>query len=679
MYYWKETVFAIALLLFGAVFSVCSQESVADSLIQIPDKTDSDSTNAEVFMQFARSFDFNEREKSIEYFTKSLEFIADKQRKAEILDTLGFYNWQLGNFNEAIHFYKKSESLFLELNDSLWLGRVYNTLGVCYWGLGKGNEALRYYQKAATIRKATGDNSGTSRVLNNIGIVYRNWGLHNQAIRYHREALANALIENNNFVVAYTYSNIGNYYDDIARYDSALYFYNLGQERLLEEEAINADNSYFSEYFGNIYLKTGKPDVALYHYLKSLRYANRINNKNNIAIAGLNLGKTFFKLNLPDSARRYIQFSYQLSSENHYDAVRKDNLLLMAEMAEKEGNIRQALTYFKRASALKDSLINNEKIVKFNELQNRFFNEQQEKENDLLRKDIEIKKLSIERQKNIRIILIVSGLFILLIMFFIVRNRATLKKLNQKLKNSERDLIIANADKDKFFTIIAHDLKSPFTGLLGLTEMLHNNFGDFSTEKTKQIISLLNNSTQKVYALLESLLQWAQIQTGRMEYRPENVELQDSCEKVVELHSTNAFNKKIEIVNRFASETIVFADPKSVETVLRNLVSNALKFTHPGGKVVISSLTNENEVVISVADSGIGMSKESVEKLFRIDVPVASRGTGNEPGTGLGLILCKELIEKNNGKIWVESEPGKGSTFYFSLPKTKNTRIAERL
>lgn len=667
-----KTIFILVTLFFGILKTDFAQRTKEDSLINILNATSEDSIKVKFLLQLARSFDFYEREKSIEYYKKALKFEQDKRRTAEILDTIGFFNWQLGNLEESIEFYSQSELLFTELNDSLWLGRIYNTLGVCYWGLGKGNEALKFYQKAAKIRKGIGDNTGTARVLNNISIIYRSWGLYEDAIKFNKEALTYAFVEKNNYVVAFTYSNIGNYYENVKDYSAALTNYNIGFQYLLKEEEINNSNSYFSEFFGNVYFKTGKLDSALYYYNKSLDYANRINNQNRISIAEYNLGKTYFQLNQIEPAKKHILYSFSKSLEKNYKNLQKDNMIMLAKISEKEGNISNAFNYLKRASELKDSLFNTEKIANFNELQKKYITEQHEQENVLLRKDIEIQQLRIQKQKNIGYIYIISIIFFVIILYFILKNRAALQKLNIKLKESEKELIIANANKDKFFTIIAHDLKSPFNGLLGITDLLNTNFDDLSTEKIKKMIHLLNESSSKVYALLEGLLQWAQIQTGKMEYQFENIDLLNSCGKAIGLLSTNAFSKQIVLDNKIKENTMVYADQKATETIFRNLISNAIKFTNSGGQVTIESENHENEISVSISDTGTGMQEELKNNLFKIEVHNTSVGTNDETGTGLGLILCKELIEKNGGKIRVESKPGVESKFTFTLPRSKN-------
>ncbi|MBI9073677.1 MAG: HAMP domain-containing histidine kinase, partial [Melioribacteraceae bacterium] len=205
-------------------------------------------------------------------------------------------------------------------------------------------------------------------------------------------------------------------------------------------------------------------------------------------------------------------------------------------------------------------------------------------------------------------------------------------------------------------------------GILGITEMLVSDYDELTDDEIKEMIHLLRNSSVKVFDLLEGLLEWARTQTGRMEYIFENIDLYEQSIKTIELLKTNAQNKNIFLKNGVKENTLVFADKRATETVLRNLITNAIKFTKPDGIIKVETEKRDSEIAISVSDSGIGMSDKDKNKLFKIEVHHTTVGTNNEAGTGVGLILCKELVEKHGGKIWVESELGVGSKFIFTLP-----------
>ncbi|WP_372948157.1 ATP-binding protein [Mariniphaga sp.] len=248
-----------------------------------------------------------------------------------------------------------------------------------------------------------------------------------------------------------------------------------------------------------------------------------------------------------------------------------------------------------------------------------------------------------------------------------VRDITERKHIEQVLKESEARLSEMNATKDKFFSIIAHDLKSPFNSILGFSELLAEQVQKGDYNGIEKYASVIQHSSGRAMELLTNLLEWARSQTGRMEFQPEFFELNVLVKEVLALLENVAQQKSITIINNLPGILPVFADRKMVGTILRNLISNGIKFTHRGGEIRISSQENDGKMVVSVSDSGVGISREVLEKLFRIEENYTTAGTKNEKGTGLGLLLCKEFVEMHGGKIWVESEVGNGSTFRFSL------------
>jgi signal transduction histidine kinase len=244
------------------------------------------------------------------------------------------------------------------------------------------------------------------------------------------------------------------------------------------------------------------------------------------------------------------------------------------------------------------------------------------------------------------------------------------KEAEEEISRKNIELENLNVTKDKFFSIIAHDLRSPFNSLLGLTEMMVQDLPDLSLDGITQMVEIIHKSTTNLYRLLENLLQWSQIQSGTIPFYPEPVQLRRIVDESVEITREAAHIKDIEISTQVPGQLMVFADINMLQTIIRNLISNAVKFTPKGGKVqVAATTTHDNNAHIAVQDTGIGISQAMIDNLFKIDVKTNRLGTENEPSNGLGLMLCKEFIEKNQGKIWVESEEGKGSTFHFTIPE----------
>ncbi len=244
-----------------------------------------------------------------------------------------------------------------------------------------------------------------------------------------------------------------------------------------------------------------------------------------------------------------------------------------------------------------------------------------------------------------------------------------LKKAKKTISLQSEQLTELNASKDKFFSIVAHDLRNPIAGFLNLTDVLSANFDILSEKERKEFVDVMNQASKQLYNLLENLLEWSRAQTGNMNYEPHYISLKKMVDNALDSMMLNIENKQLKINLNINPEMIVFADENMITTVIRNLVSNAIKFSNSDSSINLRCISKDQNIEFAVIDHGIGIPKDVQEKLFRIDQHVTTEGTKEEKGSGLGLILCKEFVEKNGGKIWVESEINKGSAFIFTLPK----------
>jgi len=252
-----------------------------------------------------------------------------------------------------------------------------------------------------------------------------------------------------------------------------------------------------------------------------------------------------------------------------------------------------------------------------------------------------------------------------------------LKAENERRRITEKALIESesrlqelNATKDKMFSIIAHDLKSPFNSILGFSNLLVELVRQEDYNAIEEYADIIQQSSKRVMTLLSNLLDWARSQTGRMDFNPEEIKLSVLINEAVELSKDAALHKSISISTDIPDTITVFVDQSMISAVLRNLISNAIKFTHPKGSISIKADINPDHVIVSICDDGVGMSKDVLQKVFLINQGYSTKGTQNEQGTGLGLVICKEFIQKHRGKIWVESTLGQGSYFHFTIPNT---------
>lgn len=246
-----------------------------------------------------------------------------------------------------------------------------------------------------------------------------------------------------------------------------------------------------------------------------------------------------------------------------------------------------------------------------------------------------------------------------------------LKHSKESLKETNNQLMLAGKEKDKFLSLVSHDLRSPFAGILGLVEFMVSDYDSFTTAEMKEYLGNFQDSLKVQYKFLENLLAWGNFQLGRKSINPENVNMKEVIKNNFLLLKSVAESKKINLISELEDNSIVFADSNMIPSVSHNLISNSLKFTKEGGQILVSSSEVNGMIRVEVRDNGVGMNEKGVNSLFKVNTIYTNPGTNNEKGTGLGLILCKEMIEKNGGKIWVESTENVGTSFFFELPKAQ--------
>lgn len=250
----------------------------------------------------------------------------------------------------------------------------------------------------------------------------------------------------------------------------------------------------------------------------------------------------------------------------------------------------------------------------------------------------------------------------------VIRDITKRKRAEQALRESEKRYRELNATKDKLFSIIAHDLRGPFNNIVSLAGLLLDAVKVPDVESSQQYVGMIHSTAQHTLVLLDNLLNWAKSQTGQIEYKSEKICVSAIIQEIVDLSQTSAQTKNISLEHTASAEIEICSDEKMLKTILRNLISNAIKFTRKGGRVCVSVKSNQNQIEITVSDNGIGINEQTRKKIFGISSNISSPGTANEKGSGFGLVLCKEFVDKLGGTIGVNSIEGKGSDFTFTLP-----------
>ncbi len=570
-------------------------------------------------------------------FTKALDLFL---QSAKINDSLknengllrnygniGLLNYSTKNFEKAIEYTTKALKLAEKLKMKREVALSYGNLGIIYQSQGKLKDALINHTKALKITQELEDRRGIIRNLSNIAVVHTSMRNFSEAIKKYSEALELAIQEQDNRSILLLQGNLGFTFYEIAN-DSTKSYSNTEKKSFL-----TLSETYLLKAIENA--KKMNFDDALYEYYHSL-------------------------------SRTYAALS----------------------------DFKNAYMYKDLYYSIKDSLFSVENNKAINDLQSKFEKQLVEKENQLLKKDNQVKQITIYASIVI-IMLILAGLY------FVYRNNKITTNLNEQLEKQNQKILDAkvelerllkmisaknfeleftnnelaqtNATKDKLFSIISHDLRNPLQAILLNSELMNNFRSKMTEDEQKERISTILESSNNLNKLLEDLLQWSRTQMKRIELHPVDFDLKSLVDVVINLHSEQANQKNIKVENHIPESINIFADMNTINAVFRNLISNAIKFTSNGGNVQIEyGGADDKFCSINVKDSGIGIPKDNLEKLFSIASSFTTRGTNNELGTGLGLILVKEFVNLNNGEIKVESVIDKGTTFTIKLPKSQN-------
>jgi signal transduction histidine kinase len=583
------------------------------------------------------------------------------------------YSYRYFNVDSAYHYASKALELSQRLHYKSGTAWAYLLRGVTYAIRGNVPLAISYYELSMHLADSLHNYVIVSRALANIGWCAFDLEDYYRAIDYFKRSLK------------YQQEMIGQ-----AAYIISLQM-NIGQAYLSNKKLAEA------EYYLEEALAWGKEKNPNYGYLLNLFSTLRIEQqKYSSADSLLKAGWPLID-SLPDKidkADNRYQFArlkmmegeiqkahdYAIDARGYYQSLKSKVDLervyrLLSTIETKRGNTKQSLDFLLLSNAFRDSVYNSS--AKYSEFL--FDQREQEKQLMLQQKD---KELLQSEKRNQQIIwmasLLISVSAVAGLSFFVWQKQRTNRKLlelNDELVNKEADIVHHNSllkelnlSKDKLFSVIGHDLRSPLVSLTGFLKLLSQQSDNLSKEELKRSLGELEKSLKNLSNLLENLLEWSLSQTGTIDFKPQIFDISASLKENIELFQDQATNKNISIINECPSHLLVNAHPNSIYTVIRNLISNAVKFTPENGEITLRAVPAGKFLRLSVSDTGKGMSPEVMQKLFKIGVKHSTPGTAKEKGSGLGLVLCKEFVEKNGGTIGVESTEGIGSTFYFTVP-----------
>lgn len=664
------------LLLISCQYTYAQKHPAIDSLENVlkNDKL-SDSLKLTTELALSTQYQFLDFEKSLRHANNAVtlsEKINTPWAKTSSYQNLAFYYTLAGDFSTALEYDNISLQHSLQTRDTSMISAAYNFVGSDYYDIGEYDDAYFYFTQAYGIAKKVNDSARMTIALHNVGCVFKEMEQFERAIDHIKLSRKISHAIGDEYADAYYFYELGDIQLHKQQYDSAL----ISLLASLE----NASKMAIDELKPKIYTKIARTFLLKEDYTSAFTYYDstyslyrKTNNQFGLAEVYLGRGIVLLKQGNYDQAKILIERSQHIAHTINARVLEIECQKSLYTLAEQQARYDEALKYFKRYKSLEDSLFSQEMLQKLFRDQVRFETES---------KDLQIARLSqtqarnedqLKRQQFIRNILVVVFALSVILLVTVYRSGQRRKQINklllqhhEEMEKRSEELERLNQVKDKFFSIISHDLRSPINTLSGILDIMAKQ--GLSQEEFEEQTRELRIRFDHTRTLLNNLLDWTLLQMEKLSLQPAKIELHKITNDNIEI-LTSIQTKHINLINQIPEHAQGYADSNTINLVMRNLLTNAIKFTNDGGEVVIAGEETPHEWILSVHDNGVGIRPEVQQILFDKTAPYTTRGTANEKGTGLGLILCKEFIEKNGGRIWVQSSEGKGSTFFFTVLK----------
>ncbi len=627
------------LALFAGLFLIyrldlwCQNQGVADSLEQIVLTQDIDDS-LEISLLFRIAYNQNDTQKKLKYAQDLVNRTKDSEnvnwtRRAYFI--LGNSLRLIGDIEEAVEAYLKCAELAAEQNHQRSLGETYVALGDIYSVSGSHNNSIDYYKRAIEIFEKTRDSTSLTAAYINIGDQFFSNRNFESALTYFNEAGELCELLNLEYYAAVNLGNIGLVYAELGNDQRAEKNISLATEKLTE--------------LGDRYA------VSVYHTYMADIYRGKGENKR---------------------ALNYAELSFEIAYKDGLKEQIRDASLKLSELYDELGEPKKALRNLQNYIAYRDSINNAETIQKIADLRREFEVSQKQAEVDLLTAQRQI-------QRIIGFSLIGGLIFVVVFASIQYRNNIQKKKTNRILSDQKTKLEELNQTKDRFFSIISHDLRGPVNAFHGVSRMIKFFVQQKQMGQLEELAEDIDQSVDRLSSLLDNLLNWAVQQQGNFPYVPEKLDIRAMAEDLVKTFTTMANSKQITLISEVTLSTEAWADRNTTMTIIRNLVSNALKFTPQEGEVKIKAVHKGESILIQVTDNGVGIPAEKLNDLFKLQAKKSTWGTDGEKGLGLGLQLVHEFVELNKGKIDVESTADQGTTFSVWLPVFEEVAVPENV
>jgi len=552
--------------------------------------------------------------------------------------------------------------------------KCFRLIGLVYLKKAWYDKSLAYFMHAQQLFGDSGDSAMQAKSLMNIGIVHDCMNNLPMSLSYYNKALDYYKRHNLESGIADCELNIAIILSRQEKYEKAC-------ENLLQAANIykkTGNESYMAAAYINLgltYKKMKKYTLAVEYLEKAYSIWTKQDDQYHICYYHLNMGQIMLDMKKTESARDHLLMAETLAIKIDAKDLQARAYEFLSDYNAARNNFALAYAFLNKSKQINDSILNAETTEKVNQIQYQYEIARREADNEHLVKQNLDKELQLSKKNQSLFILycliVLIGLLVGLLMIrYRIKRRANilLEEKNKLIEKQKDDLINVNASKDKFFSILAHDIKNPLSSIYGISEILANEYDTLTAEEKRVFTKDIHTLSVNLFEIINTLLTWSTTQSGMIAFRPIAFDIAELCKKSAHNLEIVAKQKDISLIIKTEEKLHVLADENMILSVLYNLITNAIKFAYQGSEIHISSQQADGYAEISVSDTGIGLSEYSLSKLFCYDQHFQCKGTAGESGTGLGLILCKDFVEKNGGKIRVESTVNKGSTFSFTLP-----------
>jgi signal transduction histidine kinase/Tfp pilus assembly protein PilF len=626
--------------------------------------------------------DKSNNELALEYYQKSLkinELLNDHKAMADVLGNLGLIFRRQRNYERSLEFQNRSLKLYREMNDSIGISNCYGNIGLIYTDQGKFDKALIQYYNGLRMKESLRDKMGMANAYGNIGYIYLKINSIDQAkVNMERSLGLFEEIDNKTGIA-----------------EACLYLGDIYQLQKETDKAIKTFRKCFQIYrdkgnpkgmadaslkLGTIYYSIKLDTLALFEFQRSLDLYMKANEVEGIIDSKIWLSRYLIDQEIFDQAGQKLNDALRVAQKEHFYQQEYEILGLLAIVHMHWEDYQAAAQYLSKSKALADTIYNRKLDKEVTQLQMQYDFDKKMAEKEFEEKTQKIQNdLQIKRVNTIRNISLSAVLGISILIIFIVRKSRVIREKNkilqqqqvqiieqmEELQNQKKQLEKANQTKDKFLSIIGHDLRNPFNAISSFVSLVTEHPEMMQPDIIQKYLQLIKDAGNNAHSLLENLLEWAMSQSGDLVLNTEKVSLNYILRGNALLIREMAIQKNISVIEELDDNPQVLIDKNMINTVIRNLLSNALKFTPNGGSIKIKSLIENHQIKISIIDTGIGIAPDQRATLF--EPGLSKKGYGGVGSTGLGLILCKDFLSLHGKELRVESEVNIGTTFWFYL------------